>query len=99
MAGPGNRGADCRTAPWSVYLQKKTEIKAGEETHWRNLFASLVKNTSLTMQDIENLRINQMEDLLVGLSENAEKEQAALNGESTNGVLEGDDAIRALLGE
>ena len=29
----------------------------------------------------------------------AEKEQAALNGESTNGVLEGDDAIRALLGE
>ena len=51
------------------------------------------------MQDIENLRINQMEDLLLGLSENAEKEQAELNGESTVGVLEGDDAIRALLGE
>ena len=40
-----------------------------------------------------------MEDLLVGLSENAEKEQAELNGESMDGVLEGDDAIRALLGE
>ncbi len=51
------------------------------------------------MQDIENLRINQMEELLLGLSENAEKERAELNGESTDGVLEGDDAIRALLGE
>ena len=101
-----NEWLDLETAAQIVELllglstfKKKTEIKAGEETHWRNLFASLVKNTSLTMQDIENLRINQMEDLLVGLSENAEKEQAELNGESTNGVLEGDDAIRALLGE
>lgn len=51
------------------------------------------------MTDIENLRINQMEDLLLGLSENAEKEQAELRGESSEGLLEGDDAIRALLGE
>ena len=52
------------------------------------------------MQDIENLRINQMEDLLLGLSENAEKEQAELRGETSDGgLLEGDDAIRALLGE
>ncbi|BAL85098.1 hypothetical protein SELR_pSRC300250 (plasmid) [Selenomonas ruminantium subsp. lactilytica TAM6421] len=40
-----------------------------------------------------------MEDLLLGLSENAEKEQAELNGDSSGEVLEGDDAIRALLGE
>ncbi len=79
--------------------KKKTEIKEGEETHWRNLFASLVKNTSLTMHDIEDLRVNQMEELLLGLSENAEKEQAEINGESTGEVLEGDAAIHALLGQ
>ena len=51
------------------------------------------------MRDIEDLRINQLEDLLLGLSENAEREQAEINGESTAELLEGDDAIRALLGE
>ena len=54
----------------------------------------------MTMNDIENLRINQMEELLLGLSENAEREQAELNGQDGNGVvLEGDDAIKALLGK
>ena len=51
----------------------------------------------MTMRDIEELRINQLEDLLLGLSENAEREQAELGG-SDSDVLEGDDAIRALLG-
>ena len=35
-----------------------------------------------------------MEDLLIGLGENAEREAAELRGE----LLEGDDAISALLG-
>ena len=52
----------------------------------------------MTMKDIEDLRINQMEDLLLGLSENAEKEEAELKGESTGEILEGDAAIHALLG-
>ena len=51
------------------------------------------------MHDIEDLRVNQMEELLLGLSENAEKEQAEINGESSGEVLEGDAAIRALLGQ
>lgn len=42
--------------------------------------------------------MNQMEELLLGLSENAEKEEAELKGESQGEVLEGDDAIHALLG-
>ena len=41
-----------------------------------------------------------MEELLLGLSENAEREQAELNGQDGNGVvLEGDDAIKAFLGK
>ncbi len=43
--------------------------------------------------------MNQMEELLLGLSENAEKEQAEINGEGTAEILEGDDAIHALLGQ
>lgn len=39
-----------------------------------------------------------MEDLLIGLGENAEREAAQLKGESTSEVLEGDEAIAALLG-
>lgn len=62
---------------------KKTEIKDGAEIHRCNMFAYIVKNTSLTMRDIEDLRINQLEDLLLGISDNAEREQAELNGEST----------------
>ena len=71
----------------------------GDETHWRNLFASIVKNTSMTMRDIEELRINQLEDLLIGLGENAEAEEAYIKGEAKHEVLEGDDAIHALLGD
>lgn len=41
-----------------------------------------------------------MEELLLGLSENAEKEQAELNGGQGGGeLLEGDAAIKALLGQ
>lgn len=86
-----------------VYLRvsqfkKKQSIKSGEETHWRNLIASLVQNTSLNVHDIEELRINEMEDLLQGISENNEE----LNKKYGNGgkeQLEGDDAIHALLGK
>ena len=54
----------------------------------------------MTMHDIEELRINQLEDLLIGLGDNAEEERKYIEGESGSGeVLEGDDAIHALLGD
>lgn len=102
MAGlrhwPGNRN----DVPGNVFYEKKTDVK--EPTEWRNLFASIVSNTSLTMEDIGNLRMNQLEDLLQGMSENAEREKAEydrqMNGDGGGQeILEGDDALRALLGE
>ena len=65
-------------------------------TSWDRLFASLIQNTSMTMKDIADLRINQLEGLLEGLAENAEEMKRELDGEHT--TLEGDDAINALLG-
>lgn len=50
----------------------------------------------MTMEDIGNLRINQLEDLLEGMSENAEAMEREMKGEKK--PLEGDDAIHALLG-
>ena len=50
----------------------------------------------MTMRDIGDLRVNQMEGLLEGLAENAEEMRRELNGEHK--TLEGDDAINALLG-
>ncbi len=50
----------------------------------------------MTMEDIGNLRINQMEELLEGMNENAEAMDRELKGEKK--PLEGDAAIRALLG-
>ena len=100
MARPRYCKGNRADVPWSFLFQKKTDVKKGEETHWRNLFASIVKNTSMTMYDIEELRINQLEDLLIGLGENAEEERKYIEGESGSGeVLEGDDAIHALLGD
>ena len=56
------------------------------------------------MEDIGNLRMNQLEDLLQGMSENAEREKAEYDRQMNGGsggqeLLEGDDALRALLGE
>lgn len=86
-----------------VYLRisqfKKSSVKSGEETHWRNLIASLVQNTSLTINDIENLRINEIEDLLEGINENSEELRKQYNNDGKVEQLEGDDAIRALLGK
>lgn len=75
-------------------FKKKSDVK--EKTEWRNLFASIVQNTSMTMEDIGNLRINQMEDLLEGMNENAEALEREMKGEVK--PLEGDAAIRKLLG-
>ena len=75
-------------------FKKKTDVK--EQTSWDRLFASLVQNTSMTMRDIGDLRINQMEGLLEGLAENAEEMKRELDG--GHKTLEGDDAINALLG-
>lgn len=50
------------------------------------------------MHDIEELRINEMEDLLQGISENDE-ELNKKYGNSGKEQLEGDDAIHALLGK
>lgn len=66
---------------------------------WRNLFASIVANTSLTMKDIADLRINEMEELLIGLNENAEAERKELEGNREGHVIEGADAIHALIGD
>lgn len=49
------------------------------------------------MEDIGNLRVNQMEGLLQGLSENAEEQERILKGDNKE-ILEGDDAIAALIG-
>ena len=54
----------------------------------------------MTMHDIEELRINQLEDLLIGLGENAEEERTYVEGDSGSGeVLAGDDAIHAHIGD
>lgn len=50
----------------------------------------------MTMNDIANLRVNEFEELLEGMNENAEEMKRELNGDKA--VLEGDDAIDALLG-
>ncbi len=50
----------------------------------------------MTMKDIADLRINEFEELLEGMNENAEEMKRELNGDKA--VLEGDDAIDALLG-
>ena len=94
MAGHGNRQGDHQYFPGYVTVQKKSDVK--EKTEWRNLFASIVQNTSMTMEDIGNLRINQMEDLLEGMNENAEALEREMKGEVK--PLEGDAAIRKLLG-
>ena len=75
---------------------KKTESSGNAK--WRNLFASIVSNTSLTMKDIADLRINEMEDLLEGMNENAEEQKKMLDGAKKGEVLEGDAAINALMG-
>ena len=49
------------------------------------------------MEDIGNLRVNQMEGLLQGLSENAEEQERILKGDNKE-ILEVDDAIAALIG-
>lgn len=58
-----------------------------------------MQNTSLTISDIENLRINEMEDLLEGINENSEELRKQYNNGGEVEQLEGDDAIRALLGK
>lgn len=58
-----------------------------------------MQNTSLTISDIENLRINEMEDLLEGINENSEELRKQYEGGGQTEQLEGDDAIRALLGK
>ena len=50
----------------------------------------------MTMEDIGTLRINQMEDLLEGMNENAEALEREMKGEVK--PLEGDAAIRKLMG-
>lgn len=50
----------------------------------------------MTMEDIGNLRVNQLEDLLEGLSENAKEMENEINGKKK--PLEGDSALKALIG-
>lgn len=49
------------------------------------------------MKDIADLRINEMEELLEGMNENAEEQKAILDGKKPSRALEGKDAINALL--
>ena len=52
----------------------------------------------MTMEDIGNLRINQLEDLLEGMNENAEELKREMNGKGKTGrTLTGDEAIAALM--
>jgi hypothetical protein len=50
------------------------------------------------MKDIADLRINEMEELLEGMNENAEEQKKLLDGAGEVKVLEGDAAIHALMG-
>lgn len=59
----------------------------------------------MTMRDIAELRVNEMEELLEGLNENTEREERELEdirkGKSRRKpaeTLTGDDAIKALMG-
>ena len=94
MAGHGHCQGYRDEVPGTVYDEKKTDVK--QKTEWRNLFASIVANTSMTMNDIANLRINEFEELLEGMNENADEQKRLLDG--GHETLEGDDAIAALLG-
>ena len=83
-----------------VFLDLSTMKKDTENdkkgASWDRLFASIVSNTSMTMEDIGNLRVNQLEGLLNGINENAEEMDREFKGEKK--PLQGDDAIRALMG-
>ncbi len=50
------------------------------------------------MKDMADLRIKEMEDLLEGMNENAEEQKKMLDGVKNDEVLEGDAAIKALMG-
>lgn len=51
--------------------------------HWNELVASIVKNTFMTVRDINELSFPELEELMDGMSLNAEKERAELEGAQT----------------
>ena len=52
----------------------------------------------MTVRDIEELCVNEFEQILQGFDENSEKLNSQM-GNNEGKMLEGDDAIRALLGK
>ena len=62
----------------SGYGEAKKD-KEGQVT-WDELVASIVANTSMTVQDIKNLSYPELEGLMEGMSKNSEREQDELKG-------------------
>jgi hypothetical protein len=62
-----------------VVTEKQKKDKEGQVT-WDELVASIVSNTSMTVQDIKNLSYPELEGLMEGMTKNSEREQDELNG-------------------
>lgn len=53
---------------------------------WSELLASIVANTSLTVRDINDMSYPELEELMDGMSKNADREKDMMNGvQRTNG--------------
>lgn len=61
---------------------------------WNELYASLLQNTSLNMNDIMNMSIPQLEYILEGISKNNKKSETNSGSQE---ALDGADALEYLL--
>ena len=73
----------------SQLQSKQTNDKPME---WKQLYASLLQNTSMNMNDILQLTVGQLEDLLDGIATNNKTQGSGKE------VLKDNDAIRYLMG-
>lgn len=74
-------------------------MKNGNKSgNWNKLFASIVSNTSLTLDDVKNLSVIEFEELLDGMNEySKEVEEQMHGGIKDKSKLEGKEGIDFLL--
>ena len=61
-------------------VTKKSGTKG--DADWNELVASIIKNTSMTVRDIEDLSFVELEDLMDGMLKYSEREKRAIKGET-----------------
>lgn len=67
-------------------VTKKRTDETDEGVTWSELLASIVANTSLTVRDINDMSYPELEELMDGMSKNADREKDMMNGvQRTNG--------------